>query len=383
VRVERLRLVSFRNYRDDSVELSGGLNLVVGANAQGKTNLLEALYCLGGLGSPRGNDAGLVRDGAERALLHADVVRGDRSLHIDLELRTGRGMRVLINKTQASGVRVLRDVVVAVFFGPDDLALVKGAPDLRRRWLDDLVVKLHPARESLRREWERVLRQRNALLKSAPRTGSRRSVNGTLAVWDETFCRLGGQVAAARLEALAALLPYAQKRYGAIAGGGRLELSYAGAWLPPSTGEGGVGEQALSDALAEKLEEVAPRELERGVSLVGPQRDDVEIRLAARDDDGNLRDARAFASQGDQRTIALACKIGEFDLLCDVLGEDPILLLDDVFSELDVARRSWLLDSVKSSDQTIVSSAESNLAFGDARVVRIEGGRINDRGQDE
>jgi DNA replication and repair protein RecF len=202
---------------------------------------------------------------------------------------------------------------------------VKGAPDHRRRWLDDLVVKLHPARESLRREWERVLRQRNTLLKSAPRAGSARdSAHGTLAGWDEAFCRLGAQVAAARLESLAALVPYAQKRYEVVAGGGRLDLLYAGAWLPASAGEHACGEQALNDALAAKLDEVAPRELERGVSLVGPQRDDVEIRLAAKDGDGSMREARTFASQGDQRTIALALKVGEFDLLCDVLGDDPI-----------------------------------------------------------
>jgi DNA replication and repair protein RecF len=381
VRVERLRLVSFRNYHDETVDFAPGLNLVVGANAQGKTNLLEALHFLGGLGSPRGSDVGIVLDGAEAALLHADVVRSDRSVHIDLEFRPGRGARTLINRVPAAGPRALRDLVVAVFFGPDDLALVKGAPDLRRRWLDDLVVKLHPARESLRREWERVLRQRNTLLKSAPRAGSARdSAHGTLAVWDEAFCRLGAQVAAARLESLGALLPYAQKRYEVVAGGGRLDLSYAGAWLPASAAEHGRSEQALNDALAAKLDEVASRELERGVSLVGPQRDDVDIRLAAKDGDGSMKEARTFASQGDQRTIALALKVGEFDLLCDALGDDPILLLDDVFSELDVARRSWLLDSVGTADQTIVSSAESNLPLGEARVVRITAGKIDARG---
>jgi DNA replication and repair protein RecF len=191
---------------------------------------------------------------------------------------------------------------------------------------------------------------------------------------------LGAQVAAARLESLAALLPYAQKRYEVVAGGGRLDLSYAGAWLPASAAEHGRSEQALNDALAAKLDEVASRELERGVSLVGPQRDDVDIRLAAKDGDGSMKEARTFASQGDQRTIALALKVGEFDLLCDALGDDPILLLDDVFSELDVARRSWLLDSVGTADQTIVSSAESNLPLGEARVVRITAGKIDARG---
>lgn len=381
MRVERLRLVSFRNYLDESVALSPGLNVVVGANAQGKTNLLEALYCLGGLGSPRGPDSGLIMDEAESALLHADVVRGGRTVTIDLELRPGRSLRALINKTPAAGVRALKDLVVAVFFGPDDLALVKGSPDLRRRWLDDLSVKLYPARESVRREWDRVLRQRNALLKTAPRRGSaRESAHSTLEVWDEAFCRLGGQIAASRMNTLIALLPYAQKRYEAVAGGGHLELAYLGQWLPSGLDEQAASAETLSDALAQKLTEVAVKEIERGVSLVGPHRDDVDIRLAGKESGGTMREARFFASQGDQRTIALALKIGEFDLLCDVLGDDPLLLLDDVFSELDPARRSWLLDSVKGADQTVVSSAEASLAAADAAIVRVTRGKIETGG---
>jgi DNA replication and repair protein RecF len=381
VRVDKLALESFRNYRRDSVELLPGLNLVVGANAQGKTNLLEALHCLGGLGSPRGHDAELVMDDAESALLHADIVRGNRSVHIDIEIRPGRGLKVLINKTPTSGGRSLRDLVVAVFFGPDDLALVKGSPDLRRRWLDDVIVKLHPAREPLRREWERVLRQRNALLKSAPRGGPQRSAaHDTLEVWDEAFCELGSQLAAARLEALAAHCPYAQKRFEAVAGGGRLELTYTGTWLPAGLNDEGseILLEEIKSALQNKLAEVKSKERERGMSLAGPQRDDVEIRIAG--EDGALRDARKFASQGDQRTIALALKIGEFDLLCETLGEDPILLLDDVLSELDPARRKWLLDSVRGADQTIVSTAELIEETKGARVIEVNSGEIRVRG---
>jgi DNA replication and repair protein RecF len=376
VRVERLRLVSFRNYRDESVELRSGLNLVVGANAQGKTNLLEALYCLGGLGSPRGHDAGLIMVGAESALLYGDIVRNGRRLSVALEFRPGRSPRALINKTPTAGTRALRDLAVAVFFGPDDLSLVKGSPDMRRRWLDDVGVKLHPARESVRREWDRVLRQRNALLKTAPRSAAaRESAHSTLAVWDEAFCRLGAQIAADRIQTLVALLPYAQKRYEAVAGGGRLELTYAGTWLPTDPPQG-LGVEVLRQALADKLAEVAVKEIERGVSLVGPQRDDVDIRLTEKDAAGAVREARFYASQGDQRTIALALKVGEFDLLSDVLNDDPLLLLDDVFSELDPSRRSWLLDSIKTADQTVLSSTEPSVGPADAAVYRISHGRI-------
>ena len=374
MRVERLRLVSFRNYRDESVNLSPGLNLVIGANAQGKTNLLEGLYCLGGLGSPRGSDAAMVGDGATSAVVHGEVVRGVRRVNIALELRPGRGSRVLVNNTPSSGLRALRDVVTAVYFGPDDLALVKGSPEMRRRWLDDVAVKLFPAREGVRREWDRVLKQRNALLKSVPRAGSARASAGpTLEVWDEAFCRLGGQVAAARIQTLVALLPYAQKRYEAVAGGGRLELAYRGSWLPES---GEDDPETLRQALSKKLAEVGPKEIERGVSLVGPQRDDIEIRLAGKDAEGTLRDARLFASQGDQRTIALGLKIGEFDLLCDLLKDDPVLLLDDVFSELDPARRAWLLESVRRAEQSVITSAEDAPMSGNGRVIRVESGRL-------
>jgi DNA replication and repair protein RecF len=165
VRVDEVALEDFRNYERARVDFGAGLNLVVGRNAQGKTNLLEAVYCLGGLGSPRSPDVALVRTGSERALVHGRVLRGARRVAIDLEIRPGRGTRALVNKSAASGGRALAEVTTAVFFGPDELSLIKGSPEGRRRFLDELVVKLRPARDGLRREWERVLRQRNALLR--------------------------------------------------------------------------------------------------------------------------------------------------------------------------------------------------------------------------
>ncbi|HEX2195841.1 MAG TPA: DNA replication and repair protein RecF, partial [Actinomycetota bacterium] len=233
MRVDALALEDWRNYERQSVELSPGLNLVVGANAQGKTNLLEAVHCLSGFGSPRAADAALVRHGCERALLHASVERRGRTVRIDVEVRPGKGTRALLNKTPVQP-RLLGDVCVSVFFGPDELSLVKGSPDGRRRFLDELVVKLRPARDGLRREFERTLKQRNALLKSAPRGGSV-TVSSTLDVWDAALARAGGALAAARLEALTGLTPHAVKRYEAIAGAGTLGLEYSSSWM---TGEG-------------------------------------------------------------------------------------------------------------------------------------------------
>ncbi|MEA2452632.1 MAG: replication and repair protein RecF [Actinomycetota bacterium] len=369
----------------ESVELAPGLNLIVGPNAQGKTNLLEAVHCLGGLGSPRTQDAALVREGAEHALLHADVTRGERTVRIDLEIRSGGGTRALLNKTAVRSIRSLGEVSVSVFFGPDELSLVKGSPDGRRRFLDDLVVKLRPARDSLRREWERVLRQRNALLKSAPRTRTA-STDATLEVWDEALVKAGGALTAARLQAIGLLVPHARRRYEAVAGHAGIELGYVSSWVEAGFATGAleapdaIDEDALRKMLAAKLDEVRLKELERGISLAGPHRDDVSVRLPGTDT-SVLLDARTHASQGDQRTSALALKLGEHDLLTEALGDQPVLLLDDVFSELDPARRGWLAESVASVGQTLItttSDADVGLANIEA-LFDVSGGAVAKR----
>ncbi|MGH2693595.1 MAG: DNA replication/repair protein RecF [Actinomycetota bacterium] len=380
--VEGLALEDFRNYERAQADLSSGLNLIVGRNAQGKTNVLEAIHVISGLGSPRAPDAALVRDGTERALLHAEVARAGRRLRIDMEITPGKGIEALLNRTPVRTTRALTEVVSCVFFGPDELALVKGAPEARRRFLDELVVKRRPSRYSLRREWERVLRQRNALLRTAPRPMPASTLE-TLAVWDESLARAGATLTAARLEALAALIPHAGKRYEEVAGGGRLDLGYASTWVAEETsGEalamGGIDERVLKDLLDAAMARERKHELERGTSLVGPQRDDVSIQLAS---EQGVLDARVYASQGDQRTTSLALKLGEYDLLVEALGEEPILLLDDVFSELDPSRRSWLARAVRAGGQTLLTSAEPDALEGiDAdRVLAVEAGRLSVR----
>jgi DNA replication and repair protein RecF len=381
VRIDRLGLEDFRNYDRQEVSFAGGLNLIRGRNAQGKTNLLEAVHCLSGLGSPRAADSALVRDGAERALVHGDLTRRDRKVRIDLEFRPGRGTRALVNKTALPRTRALAEYSVTVFFGPDELSLVKGSPDGRRRFLDELAVKLRPARDAVRRELERVLRQRNALLKDARRGNLDEA---TLEVWDDSLCRTGATLAAARLQSLANLVPHASKRFEEVAGGGRLELSYVSSWLDEAVADdalrdpGTITEEVLAEQLHKKIRSMRRAELERGQSLVGPQRDDVAVRLASGTDTGALLDARTFASQGDQRTSALALKLAEHDLLSEVLGDEPILLLDDVFSELDPHRRAWLAAAVKNLSQTLVSSAEASDAdaAGAERVLDVAAGRV-------
>ncbi|MDQ3914512.1 MAG: DNA replication/repair protein RecF [Actinomycetota bacterium] len=385
MRVDELALEDWRNYERESLELSRGLNLVVGPNAQGKTNLLEAVHCLSGFGSPRAADTALVRHGTERALLHAAAVRRAREVRIDLEIRPGKGTRALLNKTPVQP-RLLGDMCVSVFFGPDELSLIKGSPDGRRRFLDELVVKLRPARDGLRREFDRTLKQRNALLKSAPRGGSA-SVTATLDVWDAALARAGAALTAVRLEVLAGLMPLAAKRYEEVAGGGRLELEYASSWIAGEGSPGGIDAvpsdtSVLEERLRDAIAAARPREIERGVGLVGPQRDDVTVLLASGGGPGGSpTDARTFASQGDQRTCALALKLGEHDLLSDALGEEPILLLDDVFSELDPARRAWLADAVRSIGQTLVSTTEPEGVemLSPDRVLEVSAGRVRTR----
>ena len=383
--VEEIALQDFRNYEQARVAFAPGVTLVVGRNAQGKTNLLEAVYCLSGLGSPRSADAAIVRDGADAGYVHGRVIRGERKIEIDLELKPGRGSRALVNKTPVATAQTLPHTVVSVFFGPDDLTLVKGGPEGRRRFLDDLAVKLRPAREGTRREWERVLRQRNSLLKTAPRGSS--SVPATLAVWDDALRRAGAALAAGRLDALARLVPFAATRYQAISGGDFLHLAYESAWIDPGLVEKAleepatIEETALEECLGRALASVRSKELERGMSLVGPQRDDVMPTLSS-SPSPHRRDVRTHASQGEQRTGALALKLGEHDLLAESLDEHPVLLLDDVFSELDPMRRKWLAGSVGNETQTIMSSAETGAdeATGADRIVEVEAGEIRVQG---
>lgn len=385
MRVDRLELESFRNYGRAEVSFTSGLNLVVGRNAQGKTNLLEAVYCLSGLGSPRGPDSALILEGSESALIHATVERRGREARIDLELRSGRAARALVNGTALRSARALGETCVSVFFGPDELSLVKGSPEGRRRFLDDLIVKMRPAQAKLRREWERVLKQRNALLKEAPFRGGRRVPPATQEVWDEAFCRAGGALTAARLRALSALVPHATRRYADIAQAGGLRLGYVSSWLSEEASDRalvepeGIDEAELAGVLGERLGVVRERELERGMSLAGPGRDDVGVRLKA-ESTGDLLDARTYASQGDQRTASLALKLAEHDLLTEALDDTPVLLLDDVFSELDPARRGWLQEAVMGSGQTLLSTTDG-ATVGSLRAeqtIRVKSGTLRD-----
>ncbi|MFC0601697.1 DNA replication/repair protein RecF [Streptomyces palmae] len=350
--VSHLSLADFRSYARAEVPLDPGVTAFVGPNGQGKTNLVEAVGYLATLGSHRvSSDAPLVRMGAERAVLRAAVVRGDRQQLIELELNPGKANRARINRSSQVRPRDVLGMVRTVLFAPEDLALVKGDPGERRRFLDELVTARTPRMAGVRADYERVLKQRNTLLKSAAmarRHGGRSMDLSTLDVWDQHLARAGAELLAQRLDLIAVLEPLADKAYEQLApGGGPVAFDYraSAGELPAEAG----GREVLYELLLGALGEARKQEIERGVTLVGPHRDDLALRL------GRLP-AKGYASHGESWSYALALRLGSYELLC-AEGEQPVLVLDDVFAELDARRRERLAELVAPGEQVLVTAA--------------------------
>jgi DNA replication and repair protein RecF len=475
VHLTRLALIDFRSYAGAELSLEPGVSTLLGPNGQGKTNLVEAAAYVATLGSHRvATDAPLVRSGAERAILRAAVTSRDRDSLVEIEINPGRSNRARLNRAPVTRPRQVLGVLRTVLFAPEDLALVKGDPEQRRRFLDDLLVASAPRYAGVRADYERVLRQRTALLKSlrghpgrAGRSGARayahagapreaapggtgHNVEGqnglsqdgtdrdgagrdgtdrdgagrdgtgrdgagrdgagrdgtgqdgtgtgqdraprngrpvlagpaarTLDVWDEHLATAGAELLAARIALTATLRPLVARSYSAVAGAGAVEagISYRQSLRMP--GPSGTAEPAeptadaarLADGLREALAAARGEELERGVCLVGPHRDDLELRI------GDLP-ARGYASHGESWSMALALRLSAFDALRDG-GEDPVLLLDDVFAELDTGRRERLASLVAGAEQVLVTAAVpadvpaalhgARFDVGDGRVTR-------------
>ncbi|MCA5894128.1 DNA replication/repair protein RecF [Isoptericola sp. NEAU-Y5] len=406
--VSHLSLLDFRSYAAADVELEPGPTAFVGRNGQGKTNLVEAIGYVATLGSHRvANDTPLIRAGAERAVVRTRIVRGDRASTVELEITAGKANRARVNRGQAGRARDVLGILRTVLFAPEDLALVKGDPDGRRRFLDQLVVQLRPRAAGLLSDYERVVRQRSALLKSlrGVQRGGRTPDLSTLEVWDAKAAQLGAQILAMRLALTAALQPEVEAAYAQVSDAdGRAELTYrssvpeADGGAPSGlTGAGAMTPTAaeLEPAMLEAISRVRGQEVERGVSLVGPHRDDLVLTL------GDLP-AKGYASHGESWSIALALRLASYRLLgggadqaspaVDGLGTgglgtdgetagappaeatvvvpegafwdpdlgtdaDPVLILDDVFAELDVRRRSRLADLVAPARQVLVTAA--------------------------
>ncbi|MEZ5093554.1 DNA replication/repair protein RecF [Nocardioides sp.] len=355
--VAHLTLHDFRSYADVDVELGPGVTAFIGRNGQGKTNLVEAVDYLSRLASHRvASDAPLVRAGAERAIVRAAVVRDGRTAVLEAELNPGKANRARVNKAALPRARELVGLVRTVVFSPEDLALVKGDPSERRRFLDDLLVLRTPRLAGVRADYDRVLKQRNSLLKTAgaARRGStnEQSALSTLGVWDAHLARTGGELLAERLALVEALRPYLGKAYETVARGASredAEIDYA----PSLELDGAVDRGDLTEALLAELERRRSDELDRGISLVGPHRDELRLTLG----NGELRlPVKGYASHGESWSFALALRLASYDLL-RADGDDPILLLDDVFAELDTDRRDQLAALVADAEQVLVTAA--------------------------
>jgi DNA replication and repair protein RecF len=362
--VSALSLTDFRSWAQLDLELGPGATALVGSNGQGKTNIAEALLYVATLESHRvSTDAPLVRAGAERAVVRARVERDGRETLVELELNPGRANRARVNRAPVPRAREVLGVLRTVLFAPEDLSLVRGDPSERRRFLDDLLVARAPRFAGVRSDYERVLKQRNALLKTA--FLARRSGGGdmrTLDVWDAHLARTGAELLAARLELVDALGPHVAKAYQEVsAGQGVVALAYRsslGEALPEDVGGAGSVE-VLAAALLSELARVRPQEVERGVSLVGPHRDELLLTLSA---SGTPLPVRGYASHGESWSVALALRLASYELLkADGTGPasdgEPVLVLDDVFAELDTGRRERLATLVAGAEQVLVTAA--------------------------
>jgi len=355
VHLRHLSLADFRSYVGAELALEPGPSVLIGPNGQGKTNIVEAIQYVASLASHRvSSDAPLVRSGAERAVIRAAIGHDGRELLVELEITPGKANRARLNRSPVPRVRDILGALRAVLFAPEDLVIVRGDPSERRRFMDDLLVANSPRYAGVRADYDRTLRQRNALLKSAG--GGRRSVDlSTLDVWDGHLAEHGATLLAGRLELVAALAPHVAVAYDNVSsGGGPATIDYTSALPiggPGSAERSGVSKDrvALGEVLLAALVEARPRELERGITLVGPHRDDLTLTL------GKLP-ARGYASHGESWSYALALKLASYELL-RTQGGEPVLLLDDVFAELDASRRDRLAGLAAAATQTLVTAA--------------------------
>ena len=365
VHLTRLALTDFRSYAAADVTLEPGVTTFTGSNGQGKTNLVEAACYVATFASHRvATDAPLIRQGAERAILRAGIHSAGRDSLVEIEINSGRANRVRLNRTPAPRPREVIGVLRCVLFAPEDLAVVKGDPEQRRRYLDDLLVASRPRYAGVRADYERALRQRNALLKTAKARGG--VPPSAMEVWDDHLIAAGAELTAGRLRLVSEIEPFLGRCYSAVSGTERdttvryvLSASrQAGpAGDPGDPGDPGESEQApaavdqagIAALLREALAARHRAELERGVSLVGPHRDELELHI------GGLP-ARGYASHGESWSLALALRLAGYELLRSA-GDDPVLVQDDVFAELDSDRRDRLAELVRDADQVLVTAA--------------------------
>lgn len=387
--ISHLSLTDFRNYRSAEVGLHPGANLFVGRNGQGKTNLVEAIGYLSTLGSHRvSSDQALIRHGADSAIVRARLRHGERELLAELQLNRSSANRAQVNRS-AIRTRELPRYCSSVLFAPEDLALVRGEPGGRRRFLDGVLIQRSPRLAGVIADYERSLKQRNTLLKSARASGLRAEQLTTLDIWDERIVVLGAELMAARCELADELEPEVRSAYTAIAGEEHeatlsMYLSVYGAGAgdardrdedePEASAirHGRVDRAELEAAFSNALQRMRRQELDRALTLVGPHRDDLVLTL-------NGLPARGYASHGESWSFALSLKLATAEVLRrDSAAGDPIVILDDVFAELDRTRRERLADAIGDFEQVLVTAAvgEDVPARLAAHTVHVQAGRI-------
>lgn len=358
--IDHISLMDFRTYPLLNLPLNPGVTIFLGSNGVGKTNIVEAIDYTANLGSHRvSNDSPLVRVGAPRAFIRTRVVRASQQTITEFEIAPGKSNRVRINRASPVRAREALGIVSTVLFSPEDLQLIKGEPAYRRRFLDDLAVSLRPSVAAYRSDYERILRQRNTLLKSMRRGKTDESALNTLRIWNEQLATTGAHLLQARLRVLAVVLPQIQRAYNELTDGSKnVTVSYESTIFPVISST--TLQQAalmsvndLQETLLRGFAEKQSEELDRGVTLVGPHRDEIVLEL------GGIP-ARGFASHGETWSLALALRLGSWYVHRaddDSPGASPILILDDVFAELDSARRHRLGAIVAGAEQVLVTCA--------------------------
>ena len=378
--VTHLTLTDFRNYETLDVALNAGANLFVGSNGQGKTNLVESLGYLSTLGSHRvSTDHAMIRQGRDSAIVRARLVHGEREILAEVQLNRAGANRAQINRS-AIKTRELPRYFSSVLFAPEDLALVRGEPSGRRRFLDELLVLRTPRMSAVIADYERVLRQRNTLLKTARNA---RGDLSTLDIWDERLVSFGSEIIVARSSLLAELSPEVARAYRSIAGAdhaakvsSHLSIFASSAdddTVDSSATRSGPLENAMvAEGFRASLARLRRSEVERGITLAGPHRDDAILEL-------NGMPARGYASHGESWSFALALKLASAEVLRrESSSGDPVVILDDVFAELDESRRGRLAEAVGDFEQVLITAA----VFGDVpeqlarTVVRIRDGKV-------
>lgn len=366
--VRHLGLTDYRSWAHVELELEPGRTVFVGPNGFGKTNLVEALWYCATLGSHRvASDAPLIRAGAQRAIVSSIVVNEGRELAVDLEITSGRANKARLNRSPVRSPREILGVLRAVLFSPEDLALVRGDPGERRRYLDELATTRRPAIAGVRADYEKVVRQRTALLKTAAGARYRgdRSVLDTLDVWDGHLAAHGAALIAARIALVEQLHPEVQKAYQLLAPSSRpAAIRYRSSVEAIANAPGLESVEFYEAALLHGLARRRDAELDRGVCLVGPHRDDLELWLGD-------QPAKGFASHGESWSMALALRLGAYELLRSD-GVDPVLLLDDVFAELDTSRRQALATVAGEAEEVLVTAAVGEDIPQDWEVNRVE-----------